>query len=65
MVILLSNSTPKNTQTRHFLYQIWAFSLFHEVLQLDKFEGADFKYDNIIFNFQHQNTKIGHFWSHI
>ena len=26
-----------------------AFSLFHDILQLDKFEGADFKYDNIFF----------------
>ena len=38
---------------------------FREILQLDKFEGADFKYDNIVFKFQPQNTQIRHFWSKI
>ena len=54
--VLISNMTivflkflPKNTQGRHFLSQIQAFSLFQDILQLDKFEGADFKFDNIFF----------------
>ena len=54
--VLISNMTivflkflPKNTQGRHFLSQIQAFSLFQDILQLDKFEGADFKLDNIFF----------------
>ena len=29
-------------------------------LELDKFEGADFKYHNIIFKFQPKNTQIKH-----
>ena len=63
--VLISNMTkvffkfqPKNTLIRHFWSQIQAFSLFHEILQLDKFKGADFKYGNIIFKFQSQNTEI-------
>ena len=31
---------------------------FHETLQLDRFEGADFKYDNIFVKFYPKNTKI-------
>ena len=34
-------------------------------MQLDKFEGADFEYDNIIFNYQPANTHIRNFWSQI
>ena len=37
---------PQNTQARHFWSQIQAVSFFHKILQLDKFEGADLKYDN-------------------
>ena len=40
-------------------------SLFHKILQLDKFEGADFKYDDYMFKSEHQNTQICHFWSQI
>ena len=35
------------------------------MLLLDKFEGADFKYDNIFFKFQRKYTQRGHFWSQI
>ena len=55
----------KNTQIRHFQSQIQAFLFFREILLLGKFEGADFKYDNIVFKFQPQNTQIRHFWSQI
>ena len=37
---------------RLFWSQILAFSLFHEILQLDKFDASDFKYNNIIFKFE-------------
>ena len=57
ITMVFLNFLPKNTQIRHFLVkntqirQFWshiqAFSLFHNILLLDKFEGADFKYDNI------------------
>ena len=36
---------------------------FHEVLKLDKFEDADFKYDNIILKFQPKSTQIRFSWS--
>ena len=39
---------PRNTQLRRFLSLIQVFSFSHKILQLDKFEGSDFKYDNII-----------------
>ena len=55
----------KNTQIRPFWFQFQTFSLFHDILQLDKFEGADFKYGNIAFKFQPKNTQIRHFWSRI
>ena len=34
---------------RHFWSQICTFSLFHNILELDKFKGVDFKYDNSFF----------------
>ena len=34
-------------------------------MQSDKFQGADFKHDNIIFKFQSKNTWITHFWTQI
>ena len=36
---------PKNTEIRHCWSLIQTFSFFHEILHLDKLEGADFKYD--------------------
>ena len=39
-----------------FLVPNLAIFIFHEILQLEKFEGADFKYVNIIFKFQPRNT---------
>ena len=42
---------------RHFSYS--------HVLQLNKFEGADFKYDNIVFKLLPQNTQIKHAGSQI
>ena len=48
-----------------FWSQIQAFLLFQDILQLEKFEGAGFKYNNIIFKSQPKNTQMRHFWSHI
>ena len=39
----------KNTQIRHFWCQIQPFWFFCEILQLDKFKGADFNYGNSFF----------------
>ena len=58
--VLISNMTkfyPKNIQIRLFWSQIQALLSFAKVLQLDKFEGPDFKYDNVVFKFQPKNTK--------
>ena len=41
------------------------FSLFHEIAQLDKFDGGDFKYDNNIFKFEPQSMQIGYIWFQI
>ena len=39
--------------------------IFHEISQFDKFEGSNFKYDNIVSKFQSKNNQIRHFWSEI
>ena len=36
----------KNTQKWHFWSQIYPFLFLHKILELDKFEAADFKYEN-------------------
>ena len=50
--VMISNVTiaflilqPQNTKLWHLWCQIQAFELFHNILQLDKFKGSDFKYD--------------------
>ena len=55
----------KNTQIRHFWSQIQAFLFFREILQLFKFKGVDFKYDNSFLKFQPKNTQTKHSWSKI
>ena len=49
MTIVFVKYQPKIT---HMRSQIQVFSLFQQLLQLDKFEDADFKYNKIIFKFQ-------------
>ena len=36
--------------------------IFHDTFQLDKFEGADFKYGNSFFKFQSHMTQMREFW---
>ena len=38
------------------------FLLFREILQIDKFEDADFKYDNSIFKILSQKYPTEAFW---
>ena len=52
----------KNTQMRYFWSQIQPFLLFHEILQLDQFEDADFKFDNSFFKFYPKNSPYKVFW---
>ena len=49
-----------STNCRRFHSQITAFSIFHKILHLDKF---DFKFYNIAFKFQSKTTQIKYFWS--
>ena len=49
---------PKNTKIRQFLSQIQAFSFPNsKILQLDKFQGSELKYDNIVLKFQFKILK--------
>ena len=73
MAIVFLKIQPKNTQIRHFCQkyqnkafwsQIQVFLCFRKISQLDKFDGADFKYGNIVCKFQPQNTQR-HFWSKV
>ena len=61
----LKKIQPKIYKQDIFWAQIQAFLLFHDILQLDKFQGADFKYDNILFTFQPKNTQLKHFLAQI
>ena len=49
---------PKNTKIKHICSQIQAFLFFHKIVQLDKIEGTDFKYDKI--KFQPKNIQVNH-----
>ena len=51
--------SSENTQIRLlFIPNLGFFVFFGKMLQLDKFEGADFKYDNIVCKFQPKNSQI-------
>ena len=80
MIIFFSNSSPKipnktflvkNTiKLKSFLFKAFFdpnFGIFdfREILQLDKFEAADLKHDNIVFKFQPKKNQIRHFWAQI
>ena len=49
MTIVFLNFWPKNAEIRQFWSQIWVFLFFREILQLEKFEGADFEYGKSFF----------------
>ena len=55
----------KNIYIRNFWSQILAFLFLHKILQLGKFERADFNHDNNLLRFQPKNTQIRQFWSQI
>ena len=55
ITIVFLKFQPKSTQMRHFWSQIQAFLFFCKIQQLDKFEGADFKYDNSFLKFWVKN----------
>ena len=41
------------------------FVFCRKVLQLDKFDGADFNYDNSFLKLSPKSTQISHFWSQV
>ena len=65
MTIVFLKFLSKSTQVKHFWSQVQAFSLFHEILQLDKCEGADFKDGNSFIKFLSKNTQVRYFWCQI
>ena len=46
MTIAFLKFQPKDTQIGIFGPKFRHFYFFHKILQLDKFKGVDFKYDN-------------------
>ena len=71
MTILFLKFLPKNTEIKHFWSKIPKCGSFgpkfrhfiHQILQLDKFEGIDFKYNNRFLKFYCKNTQAGIFGS--
>ena len=53
---------PQNTWIRNFSFQIYTFLCFPEVLQIEKFESADFKFDNSVFKVLAQKYLYNLFW---
>ena len=60
----LPESNPKVLTQKYpnktFFVQNSGNSVFRKILLLAKFEGANSKYNNIVFKFQHKNTQIRH-----
>ena len=65
ITLIFSEILPQKYPDKAFLVANVAFLFFREILQLDKFESAHFKYRNIVFRLQPKNTQIRHFWSEI
>ena len=61
----LSKFETKNTNIRHFQFQISGFLFLHRTLQLGTFENTDFKYENFSFKFHSETTQIKDFWYQI
>ena len=76
-LIIFQNYSPKvpkkaflkkhfwKCRKRHFWYQTWRFFVLDEFSHFDIFEGADFKYDNSIFQISVKITEIRYFWCQI
>ena len=47
--------------SKAFLFPNLGIFIILEILQLDKFEGPDFVYENNMFKFEPQNKQIWHF----
>ena len=60
----ISKTAAQNTQIGHLWFQILEFLFLRETLQLDKFEGVNFKYENSFFKFLSKITQKKDFRSH-
>ena len=75
MTVVFLKLQLKNRQISHFWSETYVFLFFQKILKLDKFESADFKYENNSFKivaqnykimgFLMKNTQITFFWSQI
>ena len=64
MIISFQISAQKYPNHTIFVPNLDIF-VFSQNLLLDKFEGANFKYETVFFKFQPKNAQIRHFWSQI
>ena len=58
--MVFQNCCPKQLIKASLVPKLKIF-IFYQTLQLDKFEGFDFKYDNGFFEFQPENTQLKNF----
>ena len=65
MTIIVLKCLAQKYVIKTFLVPNLGIFLISLILELDIINGADFKYDNIIFKFQPKNTQIKHFWFQI
>ena len=70
MIIILLQNLVYNYSNKLFLVPnlkilIFARNISQIALHFDKFEEADFKYDNNTLKLQYENTQLRHFWSQI
>ena len=62
MTIAFSSNSGLKYQNEAFWVPNVIRFVFHDTLQLDKFEGADFQYGNSFFKFQSHMTQMREFW---
>ena len=62
---MISNTTRSFQYFCQKILKFRHFCFFRKTLELEKFQGADFKYDNSFSNFYPENTEIRHFWGRI
>ena len=65
MTIVSENSSPKLNEEGIFDPEFYTIFFFGKILQLDKFEGVNFKYDNSFLKLLQKNNQIRQFWFHI
>ena len=64
MKIFFKNFSVKIPNKAFLVSNLDIVVFFRKILQIDKFEGADFKYDSFS-KFYLKNTQIKYFWSQV